>query len=429
MLGTAESEQMTPSPVSFQPPQWTLLESQTVSLLAAQGPWHFDSPAGKGRLTFKPWNSEPGCAPKVLAGLACGSRIAFLGLSGWQMLPLHPASKGLDPERLDPDLKLALADLLLESVIDDLSVFLGDEVYFCPPLDELWPSVGRVLRFSLELAGLEGKAVTELTLALASEADWRWLLSKISGPLRSKLLVKGQSFNDLAVPFGVSIGSLRLPIASLSTLEPGDLLIPDDPPIKSGLASLELSGLARLTLSLENGWVQVLDLQTFNIQNREQGGAEIVAKEAAVEQTDVSLNSPQQDCAPLDSPSASEVGSTLSLEALELPIKIEAGQLTMTFGQLQTLVPGAIVPFASDPQGPVSVICHGQRIGAGFLVDLGQGILGVQLSEVGLSVKVVSEAALAARLEQLEKLQQSINKASDIDTSPEFSAEQEGDFA
>jgi hypothetical protein len=82
----------------------------------------------------------------------------------------------------------------------------------------------------------------------------------------------------------------------------------------------------------------------------------------------------------------------LGLESLELPLSFEVGHLTLTLSQIETLVPGAVVPFPADPQGPVSVICHGQRLAKGFLVDLGQGLLGVQLTEVGLKDRAMAKA-------------------------------------
>jgi type III secretion protein Q len=72
----------------------------------------------------------------------------------------------------------------------------------------------------------------------------------------------------------------------------------------------------------------------------------------------------------------------LSLPAdLELPLSLEIGRITMTLREIERLAPGTILEAGSDPMRPVTVTCHGRSLARGLLVDLGDGRLGVQLTE------------------------------------------------
>ena len=97
-------------------------------------------------------------------------------------------------------------------------------------------------------------------------------------------------------------------------------------------------------------------------------------------------------------------GAALTLPGdLELPLRFEIGERMLTLRELEALAPGVALPLESDPLRPVSVTCHGRKLASGQLVDLGDGRLGVLLTEVGDtgrnlaadSIEAAKEASLA----------------------------------
>jgi type III secretion system YscQ/HrcQ family protein len=393
---------MPAAPAAVKSPPWTAAEAQATGALAAlAGVRLFDGPSCRGRLTFRPFDSEPGPRPAVVVGLTCGARAAALGLDGWSLAAFHPAARGLDPERLAPDLRLALIDLLLQPLVDDLSAFLGEEVFFQKTFAGGWPETGRVARFGLELRSADGSADASgpdgpaapgseaegrlsaaLAVALTAD-DWRWLAAKLAAAPRPR----AADLRFLSLPLQIVLGGLTLPLADVRALAPGDLLVPDEPPIRPGLAWLACPGLLDVALAVEDGRGEVLQCPQ--------------TKETPVD--DDQATTPQET-ADGGAPGPRRLER---LEDLELPLLFEIGRQSLTLRDLEALVPGAVLPITADLQGPVTVTCRGQRLGKGLLVDLGGGVLGVQLTEVvgalGVQLTDVVEAQAAERLETDER--------------------------
>jgi type III secretion protein Q len=337
-------------------PQWSVLEADIIGALAALTPRRsFEIEGYRGQLTFLPFESEPSPKPEIIVGLACGSRTALLGMSSWFLINLHPAARGLDPERLPIDLRLALLDSLVQPILKELSVVLGDEIFIreAPAIE--WPTSGRVPRFELEFVGPEDRALETLAVALVSSEDQRWLQTRLAGKTRSRSLDLG----FLSLPARVVLGGVSLPYSEIANFGPGDLLIADDPPILAGQALLEYPGLSSVTLELSSSGAVVTS--TIN------------TKETPVD----NQTTANQITLPGD---------------LELPLRFEIGRRMMTLSQIEALAAGVVLPVGNYPNEPVVVTCHGQRLARGILVDLGDGRLGVQLTEVGRVNEIPSES-------------------------------------
>jgi type III secretion protein Q len=340
---------------------WTAAEldlNEALSTLAARKA--FEAQGLKGRLAFRPFETEPLEKPGALVGLGCGPRTALLGLPDWSLVSLHPLAQGLDPERLPLGLRLALLESLAEPLLAALSAALGEKVFLAEPPTVEWPTAGRFPRFSLGFSGKDIGFSQSVTLVLPSAADHRFLLARLS----EKAPPKASDLKFLSLPMRIVIGGLSLPAGDVKALGPGDLLIADRPPIMAGKGFLEYPGLPSGTLDLSPG--QALVTSTLNI------------KETLVE--DPKAATPKQKTPPASPPKA----APLALPGeLELPLRFEIGRRMMTLRELETLAPGQVIPVLNDPGQSVTVTCHGQALAQGALVDLGDGRLGVQLTVVG----------------------------------------------
>jgi type III secretion system YscQ/HrcQ family protein len=303
-------------------------------------------------LALRPLDTGPAPAPEAVLEISGGGASALAGLSGWSPAALLPSARGLDPERLPIGLRLAILDVLLRPALDGLASLLGGEVLIRESRDR-WPDSGLTLRFVLELSGGGARAVETVSVPLGSVRG--------IGPLLAALALvpvpRANDFRGLGWPAAIVLGALGLGAGDLALLAPGDVLIPDDPPIAPGLARLEPPGLPAAGLALSPGGVMATTTP-LNL------------KEAPVPD-DMAPDGKAPDKAPV-----------AAFRDLELPLKIEAGRLTMTLAELEALVPGVVLPARNDPLRPVTVTCHGRAVARGELVDLGEGRLGVRLTEV-----------------------------------------------
>ena len=368
-------------PATLGPPildRWTLAEADLFTGLSALfASKAFETPGGRLTASFDPLDTGPAPAPPVTARLVCGPGTALLGLTSWNLAALHPAATGLDPERLPPALRLALLDSLFRPLLEALSKALGAEAALAEVGEISWQVSGRVLKFRILLEGPAGKIHETAVAALADGEAGRWLLSRLSSRPRPRRADLGFA----EVPVAFVVGGVCLQAAEVASLAPGDLIIADDPPIREDRAFLERPWPPWIALALEPGQAVVTDLKStdggpLEIGQTEIGQKRISPKEAKV---DEKLSAPK-------GPDPSKAGVKESLSPppdLELPLRFEIGRRLMSLRELEALAPGAVLPLENDPQRPLTVTCHGKPLARGLLVDLGDGRLGAQLTEVG----------------------------------------------
>ncbi|MDR2302048.1 MAG: type III secretion system cytoplasmic ring protein SctQ [Deltaproteobacteria bacterium] len=381
------------SPISdiaiSKPPKWSsvpwtaaeILLNEGLSTLAARKA--FESKGLKGQIAFRPFETDPLENPGALLGLGLGSRTALLGLPDWSLVTLHPLGQGLDPARLPFGLKLALLESLAEPLLADLSKALGERVFLDEPPALEWPTSGRFPRFSLAFSGKDLSFSQSLTLVLPQAADRRLLLARLSELEPPKT----SDFKFLSLPMGIVVGALALLADEVKALAPGDLLIPDRPPILAGKGFLEYPGLRSWALDLSPG--QALITSTLNAKE-----TFVEDPKAATQKQQTPPASPSPASTPPAStpkaapspagPAQASPAAPLALPGeLELPLRFEIGRRMMALKDLETLAPGQVIPVFNDPNQSVTVTCHGQALAQGALVDLGDGRLGVQLTVVG----------------------------------------------
>jgi type III secretion protein Q len=297
-------------------------------------------------------------AARFSLGLVWGRRLSFASLDGSELVSLLPQARGLDARRLPDELKLAFLDLVVQPVLDDLSAFLGEEVFFKTLSADDKPT-GGLLKFSLSVKGANGSLVTGIHLAPGQADNWRALFERLSRR------PKNAPFDPeaLTLPMTVACGGVHLSIAELASLAPGDVLF-SDPPIRPDRFHLEYGGQLRAVLEAEGRTARLITSLT--------------------KETQVPPDQDSPDGSPGEArfvPDASD-----SIETLEVPLRFEVGRLNLTIRELRALAPGSTFPLP-DPENEVTVTCHGQKLAAGRLVDL-EGRLGVELTKIdrGLSL-------------------------------------------
>ena len=69
------------------------------------------------------------------------------------------------------------------------------------------------------------------------------------------------------------------------------------------------------------------------------------------------------------------------LDALEVALRFEVGHLTLSLGELRSIAPGHVFDLTQPlNRSPVRILAHGNVLGKGYLVAVGDR-LGVRVSE------------------------------------------------
>jgi type III secretion system YscQ/HrcQ family protein len=240
-------------------------------------------------------------------------------------------------------------------MIDDLSLFLGEEVYFKLFENDNIPSdLGQSLKFRISLNGLDSKFTTALTIWPGSDKAWQILHEKLLGLSDLKNL----DLRALTVPMRITIGGQKISINDLNCLLPGDLLL-SVPDIDPNVLYLEYP---------EQAWASMI------VKDGQSTLTQALLKEMDV----VDNNMPDE---------VTSAGNSMvnllacpGIKAIELPIRFEVGQKTMTLGQIEGLNVGSVIDFATNGL-QVNVTCHGQTLAYGQLIDM-EGIVGVQITKL-----------------------------------------------
>jgi type III secretion system YscQ/HrcQ family protein len=175
----------------------------------------------------------------------------------------------------------------------------------------------------------------------------------------------------LEVPCAILAGAVSLSAADVASLAPSDLIIPDDPPVLAGRAFLERPWHPWIVLGLEGGQAVVASLKPEDAGPKESGLQEIGMDDKLA---------PPKGAAQAEDKAAGDLSPP---SEIELPLRFEIGRRMMALKELEALAPGAVIPLDNDPKSPLTVTCHGKPLAKGVLVDLGDGRLGVRLTDVG----------------------------------------------
>ncbi len=168
------------------------------------------------------------------------------------------------------------------------------------------------------------------------------------------------AFHDLRVPLGFELGSTPIQLREIASIRPGDIV---------GIEQWRASG-AAIVVGAELGGAGGLRLSALV------EGARITVQSS----TSLSDMKPEN---PAD-PAAAAENANLPLDrldALEVTLRFEVGDLSLSLGELKSIRAGHVFELAQPlNRSPVRILAHGNVLGKGYLVAVGDR-LGVRVSE------------------------------------------------
>jgi type III secretion protein Q len=75
------------------------------------------------------------------------------------------------------------------------------------------------------------------------------------------------------------------------------------------------------------------------------------------------------------------LGEETGLDDIPIRVTFELGQVELSFGEIRSLVAGALVPLSRPLEDAVDIVANGRRLGRGTLVSIG-GSVGVQITRL-----------------------------------------------
>ena len=250
-----------------------------------------------------------------------------------------------------PELHADLPPLLLEAALagglEALEARLSDRIAFGPPPDGAPPPAAFRLRCTLG-----GEA---FDVEVAGDRDGRRALARLL-----ELAPPDPAGDDLPIAVSVRAGSTRLSIAALSRLRPGDAVLPDDGATAHGRCTVVFGGGLQAAATVEDGRVTLRAAPARTSTK--------TLKEGAM--TDIESPDGPADDTP-----------DLSIDALEIRLDFELGQVSMPLSEVRTLAEGYVFELGRDRTGPVSILANGRTIGRGELVEIGDAV-GVRIVRV-----------------------------------------------
>jgi type III secretion protein Q len=167
--------------------------------------------------------------------------------------------------------------------------------------------------------------------------------------------------DGLRVPVPFKLGSTAIRLAEMARIRPGDIVAIDEW-ASSGPAivvTAEIGGPGG------GSWLALAEGRQITVQQ---------TKESAMDR-----DTPAAPTLP-DNPDAAPLPLD-RLDAMEVTLRFEVGDLSLTLGELKTVRAGHVFELAQPlNRSPVRVIAHGNVLGKGYLVAVGDR-LGVRVSE------------------------------------------------
>lgn len=169
----------------------------------------------------------------------------------------------------------------------------------------------------------------------------------------------GDAFDGLRLPVNFCLGSTPIQLREIGSIRPGDIV---------GIEQWRSSG-AAIVVTAELGGPSGLHLSAFA------EGSHITVQQSRDSAMKPDTPAPVADAAdnvnlPID-----------RLDALEVTLRFEVGDLSLTLGELKSIRAGHVFDLGQPlNRSPVRILAHGNVLGKGYLVAVGDR-LGVRVSE------------------------------------------------
>lgn len=245
------------------------------------------------------------------------------------------------------ELEPELASLLLEALASELLPTLEAAAGVPIAIESVDPAVAAFAPAFHCVVAIR-HAFAETALHLAADAAARPALRRLIGAAPSL----PAPCAGLPVPLAVRIGAVRLSLAELKGIEPGDVVFPD--------------------VSCRPGEALVIYGEGWSHLAKHDRGA-------------VTVTGPRRPLALQDggwwmADSDSDAAAPPAERLGELPVTLvfELGRSELPLAAVQGLAPGAVIPLGRDPGEAVDIVANGRRIGRGEIVRI-EDELGVRV--------------------------------------------------
>jgi type III secretion protein Q len=250
---------------------------------------------------------------------------------------------GLPVAELEPE----LAALLLEAVLSELLPVLEAAAGVSIAIESIGPAPAFVPAFRCDVAIRH--AFVETAAHLAADAAARPALGRLIGAAPSL----PAPCAGLPVPLAVRIGAVRLSLAELKGLEPGDVVFPDVA-CRAG----------EVLVVYGEGW--------SHAAKHDRGTVTVVGPRRPLALQDGGGWMADSDAA---APPAER------LDQLPVTLVFELGRSELPLAAVQGLAPGAVIPLGRDPGEAVDIVANGRRIGRGEIVRI-ENELGIRVGRL-----------------------------------------------
>lgn len=261
------------------------------------------------------------------------------------LLAVLAAQEGGTESSLTPEMQALFSILAVEACFARLERALATEIRFLRMGQALPPGDARYA--VLEAHGQSWPVALQAPRALLAALIDLWPLA----PLPE---------HAVFVRTALRIGKTTLPLAVLSSLHSGDVvLFEEGSPARAALV-VENHGQARAQWDEAKGWVL------------ESGMTYPEKKEGLVDEPDKNRT-----------PNGMQTATDDVTSDMELPVTIsfEMGQQTITLAELRALGPGSVLALPAPVKTPIRLCVGGRQIGTGELVDV-EGAAGVRVVRI-----------------------------------------------
>jgi type III secretion protein Q len=260
------------------------------------------------------------------------------GLLTFLLQELDPA---LSMEKLDAAQIALVVELALSEPLDAIEQAIGSQLSvvtvakgagkWTGPTRPGLPLVLYIERLGVAWSLLRLSAVDVVRLA--------YFFDKTTGPGRAPV--------DFPLPFRVRVASATMSLTEVASIEPGDILLPDD------------------IVRQPEGAVAVIGEHFVVPVEVTSAGYRLGARlrRGRGSSWEWSLNPPASVDAPMDG----------GIDGSPIRVMFEVGSLDLDLSDVQKLIPGSVVPLARAPGEGLDIVANGQRIGRGSLVRIGEG--------------------------------------------------------
>lgn len=184
-----------------------------------------------------------------------------------------------------------------------------------------------------------GVAWSLLRLSAVDVVRLAYFFDKSAGP--------GRTTVDVPLPFRVRVACATMSPREIASIEPGDILLPDDI-VRQPEAAVAVIG---------EHFVVPVEVTPSGYRL----GARL--RRGRASSWEWSLCQPASSAAPVDG----------GIDGAPIRVMFELGALEIDLSDVQKLIPGSVVPLARAMGEGVDIVVNGQRIGRGSLVRIGEG--------------------------------------------------------